>query len=200
MTRAQRYRVFLLLVFLIAAAQALPLAIPTTIVPPRSPADPVTVFLVDYGRTPSLVLPAGEDGMVAYVYGDWRYYALRQQGVFDSVAALLWPTQGALGRRSIAGPRDAHTVRTGIGTGIDALHELEVDREAVERLQMRLDRLFRQGQDTTVDAYGMTFVHHPRSYTYWSNSNHMTAGWLEELGCDIRGPAFNSSWRVRSMT
>jgi hypothetical protein len=76
----------LLLVCAIVAAQVLPLVIPTTVVPPTRPADPATVFLVDFGRTPSLVLTVGDNRMVAYAYGDWAYYALRKQGAIDSVA------------------------------------------------------------------------------------------------------------------
>jgi hypothetical protein len=187
----------LLLVCVIFAAQIVPLAIPTTVVPPTRPMDPATVFLVDLGRTPSLVLTGGDNRMVAYAYGDWAYYALRKQGPLESVAALLWPTQGALGRKEITGPATADTVRRGIGAEIQQLHEFEVEQQALERLQTRLDRLYHDRANTATHSYGMTFVHHPQPYTYWSNSNHMTADWLKDLGCEILGPAFGSSWRVR---
>lgn len=170
--------------------------ISTTVVPPAQPADPAAVFLVDYGRTPSLVLQIDENRLVAYVYGDWRYYALRQQGIYESLAALLWPTQGALGRKEIAGPPTAETVRAGIGANIEHIYQFAVERQAVTRLQATLDRLYRDHLSTEVESYGMTFVHHPQAYTYWSNSNHMTAGWLADLGCEIRGPAFSSQWRI----
>lgn len=185
-----------LFVGLIVTAQLALLAVPTTVVPPAGPANPATVFLVDYGRTPSLVLTAGADKMVAYVYGDWKYYALRQQGAVESLAAVLWPTQGALGRKEIVGSPTAETVRAGIGAEIEQLYEFQVEQEALQHLQMKLDRLYHDQLHTATQAYGMTFVHHPAAYTYWSNSNHMTADWLRDLGCEIRGPAFNSSWRV----
>ena len=187
----------LLLVCAIVAAQVLPLVIPTTVVPPTRPADPATVFLVDFGRTPSLVLTVGDNRMVAYAYGDWAYYALRKQGAIDSVAALLWPTQGALGRKEMTGPATADTIRRGIGAEIQQLYEFEVEQQALERLQARLDRLHHDQASTATHSYGMTFVHHPEPYTYWSNSNHTTADWLKDLGCEIRGPAFSSWWRVR---
>jgi len=43
----------------------------------------------------------------------------------------------------------------------------------------------------------MDFVPHPHNYTYFHNSNHVTAGWLRELGCDVRGPAVDSRWEVK---
>jgi hypothetical protein len=195
--KQRRRLVILLLVGAIVVAHVVPLAIPTTVVPPVRPANPATVFLVDFGRTPSLVLAVGNNKLVAYVYGDWKYYALRQQGAFESVAALLWPTQGGLGRKEIAGPPIAETVRRGIGAEIEHLYEFEVERQALDRLHAKLDRLYHNQLNTATDSYGMTFVHHPAAYTYWSNSNHMTVDWLEDLGCEVRGPAFSSSWRVR---
>ncbi|HUF23777.1 MAG TPA: hypothetical protein VMN81_06590 [Vicinamibacterales bacterium] len=182
----------------ILAAQVVPLGIPTTVVPPASPVRPATVFLVDFGRTSGLVLTVGDDRMVAYVYGDWAYYALRKRGAFESIAALLWPTQGALGRKDITGPANADTVRRGIGAAVQQLHEFQVEQQAVERLHAKLDRLHREQLGTATQSNETTFVHHPESYTHWSNSNHMTANWLEDLGCDIRGPAFSAWWRVRS--
>jgi hypothetical protein len=189
--------VILLFIGVIVAAQVVPLAIPTTVVPPGRPVDPAPVFLVDYGRTPSLVLTVADNKMVAYVYGDWTYYALREQGAFESIAALLWPTQAGLGRKEITGPPTAEAVRAGIGAEIQHLYEFAVERHAVERLRANLDRLYHDQLSTATESYGMTFVHHPAAYTYWSNSNHMTADWLKDLGCEIRGLAFSSSWRVR---
>ena len=187
----------LLFIGVVLAAQVVPLAIPTTVVPPRRPVDPASVFLVDFGRTPSLVLTVGENEIVAYVYGDWKYYALRQQGAFESIAALLWPTQGALGRKEIAGPPTAETVRAALGSEIQHVYEFEVEQRALGRLEAKLERLYHDQLSTATQSYGMTFVRHADSYTYWSNSNHMTAAWLQELGCEIRGPAFSSVWRVR---
>ena len=180
----------------IVVAHVVPYAIPTTVVPPTALDDPATVFLVDYGRTPSIVLTDGSDTMVAYAYGDWRYYALRQQGIREGVAALMWPTQAGLGRKEIVGAPTAGTVRAGIGSGIEELHAFQVERQAVLRLRARLEELFHTQVSTATESYGMTFVHHPAAYTYWSNSNRMTAEWLRELGCEVNGPALSSSWRV----
>jgi hypothetical protein len=181
----------------ILVALLLGLAVPTTVIAPERVSEPVAIFLVDYGRTPALVLPVDESRMVAYAYGDWNYYALRKQGAGDSIAALLWPTQGALGRKEFAAQPTIQSVRRGIESGVEDIHMLRVDRRAVERLRGELDAAFHDRLDTAVSAYGMTFVHHSQPYSYWSNSNRMTAAWMKELGCQIRGPAFASSWRVR---
>jgi hypothetical protein len=191
-------RVSIVAATVVSAGVFLPLALPTTVIAPARPSEPVTVFLVDYGRTPALVLPVDENRMVAYVYGDWNYYALRNRGAFASIAALLWPTQGALGRKEIAGQPTAETVRRGFGNSLQDIYALRVDRLAADRLRGTLDRLYHDRLDTMVSAYDMRFVHHPHRYTYWSNSNHMTAAWMNALGCDIRGPAFASRWRVRT--
>jgi hypothetical protein len=190
--------VLLLFICAIVAAQTIPLAIPTTIVPPPNPAKPTAVFLIDYGKTPSLVLPVGDNRMVAYAYGDWAYYALRRQGPFDGIAALLWLTPGTLGRRVFLGPITAQTVRRTLDYEIEELLEFTVERADVDRLRAKLDRIREDHASTATLFYGMTFVRHPKSYTYWSNSNRVTAGWLRELGCKTRGPAFSSWWRVRS--
>jgi hypothetical protein len=181
----------------VLATHVLLLAVPTTVIAPVGTVEPARVFLVDYSRTPAIVLPITDSQMAAYVYGDWNYYALRHQGPIDSVAALLWPTQGALGRKEITGPPEADVVRRALGNDVEEIHMLQVERAAVERLRAALDRAYHDRLDTAVTAYGMVFVRHPQRYTYWSNSNHMTAAWLEELGCELRGPAFASWWRVR---
>jgi hypothetical protein len=180
------------------AAQFVPLTMPTTVIPPASLSDPAPVFLVDFGRTPSLVLTISDDEMVAYVYGDWNYYALRNRDIFDGLGALLWPSQGTLGRQEIAGRPGVETVRRQIGSSVQEIHTFHVERRAIERLREALDRVYLNGLDMAVNAYGMTFVPHPRAYTYWWNSNHMTAAWMKALGCQIRGPAFSSRWRVRA--
>jgi hypothetical protein len=180
----------------VVATQLLVLAVPTTVIGPAGPVEPVRVFLIDYGRTPAIVLPITDSQMTAYVYGDWNYYALRHQGPIDSIAALLWPTQGALGRKEITGPPEADVVRRALGNDVEEIHTLQVERAAVDRLRATLDRAHHDRLDTAVTAYDMVFVHHPQRYTYWWNSNHMTAAWLETLGCEVRGPAFGSWWRV----
>jgi hypothetical protein len=175
-----------------------PLLFDTVIIPPAEPPDPVTVFLLDHGATPTLVVPRSDGRLVRYAYGDWQYYALANNHALRGIAALVWPTQGTLGRQALDGPGGARNVRRQVPSAIETLHEIRVSREAADRLVTRLDALYEQYRRTEVEnaPYGMHFVHHPRRYTYFKNSNHAVAGWLEELGCVTRGPAFYSRWRV----
>lgn len=177
---------------------ALPQACTNTIVPPASPADPVAVFLLDHGRTPSLVVPTDDGGMVRYAYGDWDYYALRQNDLWHGTLALFWPTQGALGRMELPGPPTSEAVRAQAGVGIEHLYRIEVERGAARQLQQHLDDIFHQHLDTLVcnEPYRLDFVHHPKRYTYLWNSNHAVANWLEQMGVRVRGLAFASKWRV----
>jgi hypothetical protein len=184
---------------LLAGALASPLACTTTVVLPRDPADPVPVFIVDYGLTSVIVVPHAES-LRAYAYGDWQYYALANNNVFRGIAALTWPTQGTLGRGQLNGPATASNVlEQARGRGAEGVHVVEVERASVARLAGRIDALYASQRATEVENvdYGMSFVHHPQRYTWFWNSNHQTAAWLEELGCEVRGPAFASRWRIR---
>jgi hypothetical protein len=169
----------------------------TTIIPSSDVREAGHVFVVDHGRTSSLVIPSNE-GMLRYAYGDWAYYALRKTDPWHGIAALLWPTQGALGRAQLAGPASAESVRTQLG-GAHAVHAVRVERASIAAFERRMDALFRSRIETEVEnvSYGLRFVHHPRPYTYWWNSNHAVASWLRELGCSTHGLSFHSAWRVR---
>ena len=171
----------------------------TTLVPPADVRNPVSVFLLDHGRTPSLILPAENGGMVRYAYGDWQWYALRRTGVFNAIPALCWPTRGALGRGELAGPADEASIRRQLNVGVEHLYELRVESEAVQRLREALDGIYQQNLKTLVvtESVGLSFTHHPQSYCILHNSNHVMAGWLRELGVKTRGIAGFSTWRVR---
>jgi hypothetical protein len=169
----------------------------TTIIQPEIIHEPREVFIIDHGHTSSLVIPAS-DGLLRYAYGDWAYYALRKNDIWHGIAALLWPTQGALGRGALTGPQTAPNIRQQVGN-IGALHTVRVEHARVTAFRRRMEELFRSRADTEVEnvPYGMRFVYHPRSYTYWWNSNHAVASWLRELGCETRGLSFHAAWRVR---
>jgi hypothetical protein len=177
---------------------SVPAACSTTIVPPATLSDPVPIFLLDYGMTSALAVPHGEE-LLAYAYGDWQYYALSNDHGLRGAAALLWPTQGTLGRGRITDVASETEVLEQLrGRGAQDVFLIHVEREAVARLVTRLEALYDANRPTEVHnvAYGMRFVHHPRRYSWFWNSNHQTAQWLEELGCEVRGPAFVARWRI----
>lgn len=169
----------------------------TTVVAPADVDDPATVYLLDHGRTSSLVLPAG-DHMVRYAYGDWRYYALRQRGLGRGAAALLWPTDATLGRKRMAAPATPQNIRERVRSGIEAMHAVGVSKARVEALRERLDATWEAGSDEAVVNVlnDLVFVPHPADYHTFHNSNHAVANWLEMLGAEVKGSAANSDWRV----
>lgn len=170
----------------------------TLVVAPTAPEEPVSVFLLEHGGHASLVLPAGERGLVRYAYGDLRWYALGQTGPAEGLAALLGETPAALGRRELRGPADAETVRAQVREGIQQLYELRVARAASERLRADLDGIYAANRATLVYSatYDLEFVRHPVPYSAQHNSNLVMAGWLKALGCEVQGAGLITNWRV----
>lgn len=170
------------------------------IVAPAPPVEPEPVFLLDHGRHATLVLPGADSGIVRYGYGDWRYYAERQTGLVATLDAALVPTRAGLGRRAHPVPPTRAAVRDALDVGIEGIHELVAERRSVERLRTKLDELFELARETRLEnrAYDLDFVHHPRDYTIFRNSNWMVGVWLRELGYAVRGPLLFSRWRVES--
>ncbi len=170
------------------------------VVPPPKPVQPSRVFLIDHGRHASLVLPGPDSGTVRYSYGDWRYYALRKTGFIETSSATLWRTQAGLGRRELPEPPTAAGVRRAVKVSIEAMYEVTVGSEEIRRLRRRLDGLFHANLDTHVynAPYDLEFVHHPRPYTVFHNSNRVVALWLRDLGCRVHGLLLFSKWRVET--
>ena len=170
----------------------------TVVRPPAAPADPVEVYLLDHGRTPSLVLPGGDGGSTRWAYGDWRWYALGEHGLREAVAALLWPTRAGLGRQELVAAAEAPAVREALSVPVEELYTIRVERGQAAALAERLDRLIRLRSATlaTNEDSGLDFVHHPVPYTLLHNSNRVVASWLRELGCEVRGRAILSRWRL----
>lgn len=188
-----------LLVVLSVLAAVAPIGCTTTIVPPRHVDRPASVFVLDHGHTSSLVLPDPDRHLLRYAYGDLNYYALNNDGPHRAAVALLWPTQGVLGRKRFAGPAERAAVERGVGSSVEHLYELRVEQESVGRLRTRLEAVFDDQQETLVEneLVGLVFVHYPETYSYFHNSNHAVAGWLRELGCRVEGPAIYSRWRIQ---
>jgi len=85
----------------------------STVIPPKRVTDPAAVFLTDYGRHSSLLLPDREGRLVEYAFGDWDWFATlvtqyfeKQQGMSAQAVALF--------RRAAGGARmiDGHTLMT----------------------------------------------------------------------------------------
>ena len=183
---------------LLLAILLIPAGCTTRITPPANVHDPVNVYLLDHGRTCSLVLPIDGDRFVRYAYGDWRWYALDNTSLFSGFRAVMWPTPGALGRREFVDLPRADVVRQRVTIETEHQYEIAVERAKVRSLHAKLTSLFHQNADTLTPSRSaaLEFVHHPRRYWLAHNSNHAAADWLRQLGCKVRGPTLLSTWRV----
>ena len=180
----------------------------STIVPPHTPAEPVSVFVLDHGRHSSLILPLEsepeqEPAAVRYSYGDWDYYVMRETGFWQGLRALVPPTPAALGRQHLQGPYDVDALLRQIPIEVVDSFEIEVDTHDVRALREELHAQFEAGGEKEHHRWPNTnieFVRHPQDYTLMRNSNQMIADWLEMLGCTVRGKPILSNWRVEPPT
>jgi hypothetical protein len=157
----------------------------------------VDIFVVDHGRTSSLVVPAPDGTLLRYAYGDWNWYALGKHSLWHGIAALFWPTRAALGRGKVDWPATAESVRHQVPSP-EEIHSIPVERARLLAFETKMEALYESHRDVEVSnpAVGMSFVRHPHAYTAFWNSNHAVASWLRELGSTTRGSSFGANWRV----
>jgi hypothetical protein len=171
-----------------------------TVAPPAQPTDPVDAFIIDYGHTSGLALPR-ERGFVLYTYGDWRYYALGERGALNGLAALAWPTTGALGRQTYDMQPRRDAVQRALLLPEDRVLTVTVGRAEAEALRADLHAKFDERSDTRTfnPEHDLAFVRNGLGpYWMFHNSNHRTAAWLRELDCEVRGLGGWSRWTVRA--
>jgi hypothetical protein len=166
------------------------------IVPPTNLAEPIRVAVADYGDHSSLIVPELGGAVTEYVYGDWNWYAAGHMECPDGLRALFYSGGAALGQRSLALDIDDPSLRRELGA--ERLLRFDVERERVDVLAQRLnDRFAEPGDRTLYNAErGLLFVHDDARYVWHHNCNHMTAKWLEELGCRVEGWVLYSDFRV----
>lgn len=168
------------------------------LIPPASPVDPVEVHILDHGRHPSLVLPDDQGGWIRYVYGEWRWYAEDQTGVWRGIQAMLWSTQAALGRRSLDSlPQPGQSAA--IPEGFVTLYSFDVAKRRAEALRHRLNAHFDlSGQQIYQPRYNVYFVRYPANYWVFQQSNQMMKQWLEALDVDVQGAGLISDWQLQN--
>src|SRR5688500_4173992 len=82
----------------------------TNIIPPPPGGDDVPVFVTDYGRHSSLILPAPQGHYNEYAFGDFNWFALSRTRGSDAARAMLWSAGSTLGRRQLELSDDASAV------------------------------------------------------------------------------------------
>jgi hypothetical protein len=169
----------------------------TVVEPPKQPTTPLAVFLVDYGRHASLLLPdSASGGLVEYAYGDWAWFALDESAWYDVFATLFWPTRGALGRRTLDVAPEVGALRRAIPC--EALLPVFVEAEDARALLARLDADYQRHADSAhhQPLYRLDFVHAEASFHVFHGCSHQVASWLRELGCRVRGASLWATFEV----
>lgn len=170
------------------------------VTPPMNVEEPATVYVLDYGRHTTLLLPAGsgeEEHWVEYAYGEWKWFALDETDWTRVFPVMLWPTQGALGRLEWSVEPD--DVRRERFVSEEGFIKVDVEAGDAQALLERLNKRYASRAGTY--QYGVKsrlhFVHDDASYHLLHNCNHETARWLRELGCDVDGLAILADFRLR---
>ena len=164
--------------------------------PPR-PTDAAPIYLTDYGRHTSVIMPVNDRHMVEYAYGDWDWFAVGQNSSFSAVRALLFSQGSTLGRRWFVNIDDLDELKR--LSGADRVVRLRVPRQRIPRLVEQLDREYTKHIDT-IHFNPITHLDHVRSdrhYSAFDNCNNMTARWLRALGCDIGGWTIWSNFTLK---
>ena len=170
----------------------------TTIVPPKEPPVPASVFVIDFGRHTALLLPGGPDGsLIEYAYGEWMWFALDKSKSYRVFPTLFWPTRGTLGRRALSVSPDLYAIRRAVPCA-DVL-EVVVASEDAMSLSARLDAQFERHVNSMhfQPLYDLDFVHSDKAFHLFHNCNGAVAGWLRELGCEVRGAVVFANFVVK---
>lgn len=181
---------------LVALASALGSGCATMIVPPAAPSRPVTVYVSDYGRHSSLLLPTSGGELMEYSFGDWDYYALKKYRWYIGATALLVSDGSGLGRRVLPHPGTCDALREYLKS--DRVLAVEVEQARVAELLGELELRFAKNIGSMVynDWYNQYIVRDEARYGLFNTCNGMTATWLEQLGCEVLGVAVLSNFEI----
>lgn len=165
-------------------------------IPPAEVREPVTVYVTDYGRHSSIILPTGGANLIEYAYGDWQLYANNHYRWYSGWTKLILTEEGALGRRTIGFLDNEEWLRMRVWA--KRLIKIEVEREKAAALLDELEKTYEQHIDTQIynSAQGTYFVKNGSRYWLMHNCNQLTASWLRKLGCEVRGAAVLSNFKV----
>jgi hypothetical protein len=107
------------------------------VIPPAKVAEPVAVFLSEYGRHTRLALPDDSTVFFEYGFGEWNFYGLEKQGVLSALRAISGLGEGALSRRQLP-----YTLNEAVflhAAGGSGTARLWVERSLANRLREELE-------------------------------------------------------------
>ena len=193
MTTLTVLRIVVLAVVISAASAG---CITTTVIPPAPSGDDVPVFVTDYSRHSSILLPAPEGHYNEYAFGDFNWFALSKTHASDGARALFWSAGSTLGRRQLKLADNIDAVVH--DTDAETVIRFKASRVRVNALIAQLDAAYYARHDTVTynPDSSMWFVRSRERYNALHNCNHLTARWLRQLGCNVRGAAIFSKFRI----
>lgn len=185
----------------------------TSVTPPRDPTDPVVVYLADYGKHSSLLVPredlaqtgagapdggsGGARRFTEFAYSSWSWSALRRDTWLHVLPTIGIPGQGTLCVKEWPGPLDEGRVRA--QSDAEHLYPIRVSRSRLLRLTDRLDSIVAGPGERILEApTGWVYVKDDNPYWVMHTCNQAVVMWLRELGCEVSGPAVYASFDVRA--
>lgn len=184
--RPRRWWRRVLLVLALTAAAIPVFGCTSTVTPPAAPANPTTVFLLSEAMHTGIVLPplGPDDEFVEFGYGDWSWFALGNDAWYRVFPTVLWPTQGALGRRTF-GARDERQLRA--AAWWTTLSPIVVDAAKVRALRTQLQAAYDAGAASAVRRQDLGFVFVPSDDSYWFGFTcaDAAAEWFRQLDCEV---------------
>jgi hypothetical protein len=169
-----------------------------TVVAPRPAGDCVAVYLTNYGRHSSVLVPSVDGYLNEYAYGDWDWFALNRVSLGGALRAMLFSRGATLGRRQLKVEDNIDALAH--ATNAVTVNRFLAPRERAQRLLAQLDEQYERELNTATynSMLQMWFVRSSVHYSVLHNCNHATASWLKSLGCRIRGPVMLSAFKVRA--
>jgi hypothetical protein len=166
------------------------------IVPPAHVTDPVPVFVADYGRHSSILLPDEDGKLLEFAWGNYEWFAVNHNHASDAFVAMFCSRGSTLGIRWLKTAPERPDLRQVVGCdhllGFSASQTkaAALRRELTERVQRHwVTLVFNPWTD-------FSMVRDDEHYAMWHNCNHLTAQWLRELDCDVKGIALLSHFQV----
>lgn len=168
------------------------------ITPPRDVAEPAKIYLADYGRHSSVLLPEDDKTLVEFTYGQWHWFALNKNAWYNAWYLSIFPASGTLGRRVV--PNDMSDEEMKSELAALEVYSLNVERSRAIALRDELQRMYDANIDTKVNnsLVGMDFVRAPIIYSlYFQNCNKVVAVWLERMGCHVGGSHHFADFKIK---
>ncbi len=167
-----------------------------TVRAPATVADPVPVWISEYGKHCRVAVPSGRSTFVEYGFGEWNFYAREKRDIFSILRAGSGFGAGAFSRRELIPAADG--TLSPWQTGGTRSESVLVERARAESLRGKLDARWQSNRHNVRqrEIDGVVVSRDSARYHVFRNSNHATAEWLRELGCDVRGFPLLSNFRV----